>query len=259
MFVFEFRRWQRRGLSRHAIDRNLILAVVGVLVVSTVSGGLESPFLPVLLVVTVDHRRVRLAGPGHLAHGARHHRGLDLRDPGADPGRPRAAPGGARRRPTGGALAGGHPGGHLHHPAGGRALRGARRPPGLRPHAAAHRAGPGRVAPGPRRAGRGAHRPLRRDRPRAQEPARQREGAGRAAGPGAPRGQGGRAARRAAPRGGPDAGHPRRVPQLLPAAGAAGARHPRPHRALPRGGGAPRGAWPWSARWGWRWTARPAW
>jgi len=53
MFVFEFRRWQRRGLSRHAIDRNLILAVVGVLIVSTVSGGLESPFLPMLLVATM--------------------------------------------------------------------------------------------------------------------------------------------------------------------------------------------------------------
>jgi two-component system, NtrC family, sensor histidine kinase HydH len=53
VFVFEFRRWQRRGLSRHAVDRNLVLAVVGVLVISTVSGGLESPFLPVLLVVTV--------------------------------------------------------------------------------------------------------------------------------------------------------------------------------------------------------------
>ena len=53
MFVFEFRRWQRRGLSRHAIDRNLILAVVGVLVISTVSGGLESPFLPMLLVITM--------------------------------------------------------------------------------------------------------------------------------------------------------------------------------------------------------------
>jgi signal transduction histidine kinase len=52
-FVVEFRRWQRRGLSRHAIDRNLAIAVVGIITVTTVSGGLESPFLPVLLVVTV--------------------------------------------------------------------------------------------------------------------------------------------------------------------------------------------------------------
>ena len=53
LFVFEFRRWQRRGLSPHAIDRNMGIAVAGVLVISTVSGGLESPFLPVMLVVTV--------------------------------------------------------------------------------------------------------------------------------------------------------------------------------------------------------------
>lgn len=53
VFVAELRRWQRRGLSRHAIDRNLGIAVVGILVVSTVSGGLESPFLPIMVVVTV--------------------------------------------------------------------------------------------------------------------------------------------------------------------------------------------------------------
>jgi signal transduction histidine kinase len=53
VFIFEFRRWQRRGLSRHAIDRNLAIAVIGIVMVSTVSGGLESPFLPVMLVVTV--------------------------------------------------------------------------------------------------------------------------------------------------------------------------------------------------------------
>ncbi|MBK9518111.1 MAG: HAMP domain-containing histidine kinase [Anaeromyxobacter sp.] len=53
LFVFEFRRWRRRGLSPHAIDRNLGIAVSGILVISTVSGGLESPFLPVMLVVTV--------------------------------------------------------------------------------------------------------------------------------------------------------------------------------------------------------------
>lgn len=53
VFVLELRRWQRRGLSRHAIDRNLGIAVVGILVISTVSGGLESPFLPIMVVVTV--------------------------------------------------------------------------------------------------------------------------------------------------------------------------------------------------------------
>jgi len=52
VFVVEFRRWQKRGLSRHAIDRNLGIAVLGILTVSTVSGGLESPFLPIMVVIT---------------------------------------------------------------------------------------------------------------------------------------------------------------------------------------------------------------
>jgi two-component system sensor histidine kinase HydH len=51
VFVAEFRRWQKRGLSRHAIDRNLGVAVVGVLTLCTVSGGLESPFLPILVII----------------------------------------------------------------------------------------------------------------------------------------------------------------------------------------------------------------
>jgi two-component system, NtrC family, sensor histidine kinase HydH len=53
VFVLELRRWQARGLSRHAIDRNLGIAVVGILTIATVSGGLESPFLPIMVVVTV--------------------------------------------------------------------------------------------------------------------------------------------------------------------------------------------------------------
>jgi len=53
VFVYEFRRWRQRGLSPHAIDRNLAVAIFSVLVISTVSGGLESPFLPVVLMVTL--------------------------------------------------------------------------------------------------------------------------------------------------------------------------------------------------------------
>ena len=53
IFVFEFRRWQRRGLSRHAIDRNLVVGVLGIVTLSVVTGGLQSPFLPVMVVVTV--------------------------------------------------------------------------------------------------------------------------------------------------------------------------------------------------------------
>lgn len=53
IFVAEFRRWQRRGLSRHAIDRNLGIGVVAILTIATVSGGLESPFLPIMVIVTV--------------------------------------------------------------------------------------------------------------------------------------------------------------------------------------------------------------
>jgi two-component system sensor histidine kinase HydH len=53
VFVIEFRRWQRRGLSRHAIDRNLVVGILAIVTFSAVSGGLESPFLPVMVVLTV--------------------------------------------------------------------------------------------------------------------------------------------------------------------------------------------------------------
>jgi signal transduction histidine kinase len=53
IFVIEFRRWQHRGLSRHAIDRNLVVGILGIVTFSAVSGGLESPFLPVMVVITV--------------------------------------------------------------------------------------------------------------------------------------------------------------------------------------------------------------
>jgi signal transduction histidine kinase len=53
IFVIEFRRWQRRGLSRHAVDRNLVVGVLAIVTFSAVSGGLQSPFLPVMVVVTV--------------------------------------------------------------------------------------------------------------------------------------------------------------------------------------------------------------
>jgi signal transduction histidine kinase len=53
IFVIEFRRWQRRGLSRHAIDRNLIVGILGIVTFAVVSGGLGSPFLPVMVVLTV--------------------------------------------------------------------------------------------------------------------------------------------------------------------------------------------------------------
>jgi len=53
VFVFEFRRFRIRGLSPHALDRNLAMAVFGVLVITTVSGGLDSPLLPVAVIVTM--------------------------------------------------------------------------------------------------------------------------------------------------------------------------------------------------------------
>jgi signal transduction histidine kinase len=53
IFVIEFRRWQRRGLSRHAIDRNLVVGILAIVTFSAVSGGLQSPFLPVMVVLTV--------------------------------------------------------------------------------------------------------------------------------------------------------------------------------------------------------------
>jgi signal transduction histidine kinase len=53
IFVIEFRRWQRRGLSRHAIDRNLVVGILAIVTFSVVSGGLQSPFLPLMVVLTV--------------------------------------------------------------------------------------------------------------------------------------------------------------------------------------------------------------
>jgi signal transduction histidine kinase len=53
IFVIEFKRWQRRGLSRHAVDRNLVVGILAIVTFSAVSGGLESPFLPVMIGVTV--------------------------------------------------------------------------------------------------------------------------------------------------------------------------------------------------------------
>ena len=53
VFVFEFRRFRIRGLSPHALDRNLAMAVFGVMIITTVSGGLDSPILPVAVIVTM--------------------------------------------------------------------------------------------------------------------------------------------------------------------------------------------------------------
>jgi len=53
IFIHEHRRWRASGMSRHAIDRNLGIAVAGVTLVNLVSGGLDSPFLLVYVPITV--------------------------------------------------------------------------------------------------------------------------------------------------------------------------------------------------------------
>ncbi|MGB8932762.1 MAG: ATP-binding protein, partial [Anaeromyxobacteraceae bacterium] len=49
--VFEFRRYRAHGLLPGAIDLNLAFATGGILLVSAASGGIDSPLLPVLVVI----------------------------------------------------------------------------------------------------------------------------------------------------------------------------------------------------------------
>jgi signal transduction histidine kinase len=49
--VVEYLRYRRRGLAPGAIDLNLSFATGGVLLLSTASGGIDSPFLPVLFLI----------------------------------------------------------------------------------------------------------------------------------------------------------------------------------------------------------------
>ncbi|HSM92285.1 MAG TPA: HAMP domain-containing sensor histidine kinase [Anaeromyxobacteraceae bacterium] len=49
--VVEYRRYRRHGLRPGAIDLNLSFATAGVLLLSTASGGLDSPFIAVLFLI----------------------------------------------------------------------------------------------------------------------------------------------------------------------------------------------------------------
>jgi len=49
--VLEYLRYRRRGLVPGAIDQNLSFATAGLVLLSTASGGIESPFLPVILLI----------------------------------------------------------------------------------------------------------------------------------------------------------------------------------------------------------------
>jgi signal transduction histidine kinase len=51
--VFEYRRYRAHGLRPGAIDLNLSFATGGILLLVTASGGLHSPFVPVLFVIAV--------------------------------------------------------------------------------------------------------------------------------------------------------------------------------------------------------------
>jgi signal transduction histidine kinase len=53
IFIQEYRRYRARGMSRHALDRNLAIGVAGITLINVVSGGLDSPFLLVYVPVTV--------------------------------------------------------------------------------------------------------------------------------------------------------------------------------------------------------------
>ncbi len=182
-FLFEWIRYRRQGMTRRAIAGNLAVAVLAQLAVSFASGGVESPFL----IAAIAHRPHHLGGvqaPG-AAPGAPGPGGRRLGDGLAQRQRPHPGlqPGGLRRWP---------PGGDRHQPRLGpcgddlagpdrRPAAGATAPQDLREHPGPGAGRPAGGAARSPRAGRGADRPLRRDRPRAQEPAGQRQGPGRPA------------------------------------------------------------------------------
>jgi len=53
IFIHEYRRYRRCGMSRHALDRNLAIGLAGVTLINVMSGGLDSPFLLVYVPLTV--------------------------------------------------------------------------------------------------------------------------------------------------------------------------------------------------------------
>jgi signal transduction histidine kinase len=52
-FLLEWRRFRREGFGPGAIERNLLLAVVGQLLLSAATGGVESPFMPLAVVLAI--------------------------------------------------------------------------------------------------------------------------------------------------------------------------------------------------------------
>src|SRR5512137_1126417 len=51
--LLEYRRYRLHGLRPGAIDLNLGFATGGVLLLTTASGGIDSPFIPVILLVAI--------------------------------------------------------------------------------------------------------------------------------------------------------------------------------------------------------------
>ncbi len=52
-FLSEWRRFRREGFSPGAIERNLVLAVTGQLVLSAATGGVDSPLMPLAVVLAI--------------------------------------------------------------------------------------------------------------------------------------------------------------------------------------------------------------
>src|SRR6266508_4645837 len=238
-FVAEWVLWRRRGFRSGTVPRNVTVAITGLALVAFAAGALASPFLYISVPLALISG-VFVPWPLNAV--------LALAQIGAAWGF--AAIGASAALPDFNVSAfGGGP--TLPVPAAWLVTHatvltfvyafGAGGALVVRPDGAADRGGAARVLARALGARGGADRALGRDRARAQEPAREREGARGAPRPAPPRREGGGAARRAPPRGGPDAVGPRGVPQLLAAARAARARRHRPRGALPGGRGAARG------------------
>jgi two-component system sensor histidine kinase HydH len=67
--VVEFRRYRAHGLLPGAIDLNLSFATGGVLLLVTASGGIDSPFLPVVFLVAMATALFASPRPGRVLFG----------------------------------------------------------------------------------------------------------------------------------------------------------------------------------------------
>ena len=63
--LFEARRYRRQGMAPRAADLNLAAGALGQLIVTAVTGGLESPFLPLMLILSMFLGMIMVERPWH--------------------------------------------------------------------------------------------------------------------------------------------------------------------------------------------------